>query len=419
MMGFSRHQLIHLPAVLVALVAVGFRQSREALAWIPPSASMPRGTGTGTGTLRMSPSASSLIEEQPSSPGVPAAATTTTRATRTNVTMSSTTTTSADDYTHSFTTNLEARRRELEEANGVVEEGTSRRSTMEPTMRTTSFHKEDHRLEQAWAMAAASTQTMFQAVGFVANETVQAIQSFDASTTTFVRKTAIVAEEPITTYGDAFAKMAKSGRGVLKLLDLVRESLVAPRVALSEATAAATTKVRGTRRIRDMPSRITATLAVVQGVDSTRLTSAPAKVTASQVAYRPTISLSPAKAKTVWGYAAEKEEAFPEKSFSWEHHLKDMASNAGQWTEHVFATMVPQDFTRDFDPGDKEGRQRQHDFSYRQQQQQQQQQQKAKTAEATGPGPTYFLNFHDTPVARQSRTPKMTKAQDNVFFFAN
>ena len=415
--------------LLVALMTVGFRQSHQAWAWTPPSASMPRGTGTSSlSLLRMSPSTSSLIEEQPSSPEVPAA--TTTRATRTNVTATSK---SANDYTHSFTTNLEARRRELEEINGAVEEIS--RNTMEPAIislgATKAFHKENDHLEQALAIAATSTKAMFQAMRFVASETVHVIQSFDAKTTTFVNKKHANsrAEEPITTYGEAFAKIAKSGRGVLKLMDFVRESLVAPRVAMSEVTTAASsspqaTKVRGTHRVREMPKSISATLAVVRGVDTPLMTSstAPASttsnaVTASQVIYRPTISLSPAEAKTVWGYTGEKEE----ESVSLQHHLQDMAIRVGQWTEHAFATIVTQHLTRDFDPvtDDEEGLQRKHDFApYHQRQQQ-----NSKTAEATGPGPTYFLNVHDTetalPKASQRYRPRIMEAQNNVFFFAN
>ena len=459
MIGFSQHHYHYgLPKLLVAAIALFFSQNQEVLAWIPvPLASMecPADSSSSSSLLlKMSSSAdvsysvekqSLLVESR--APTVVGTSTTTTDISISNSTMLMTAATTTatcvnpvDDYTEIFTSCLEERRRELEEVNNDVNVASLEQQPLRttysdnkmptPTKPAKKKEGQQQQLEQALAMTASGIKIAFEAIRFIVNETVQAAQSWDdVATTTFdqKKKKTIVTDisrrsgggdgdsdsreaESITTYGEAFAKIAKSGRGLLKLVEVVKDSLllVASRGVAGDMSASSEARFRGTHSVPERSGGVSATLAIVNGKDTIP----------SQVTYRPTISLSPAKASALWGYTVEREPTFS----SLEQRFKDMTSNAGQWAEHVLAVAGQTIQNKILESAVKV-----------EVEVEDTQKRAATTATtATGPGPAYFLNVQDNRKEEQRSLPVSYHHrhhyrrhhdgmfnQDKVFFFAN
>ena len=254
-------------------------------------------------------------------------------------------------------------------------------------------------LDQALELATTGVATVWTAIAFVAKGTVEATKALNATTTS----------QTDGTYREAFSKISKSGQGILKLgMELVRDVWAAsPPVPQTTAT---TTKFRGTHKIDEELPSISATLPVGDKV----------LASTAAVTYRPTISLSPAEASVVWGYTVEEEETtvtsvFPSitthQDFSLDQ-LKEMATNAGQWTGNVLASAA-KDIGEVLDDSRRAVDRLREDFAYQQ----------AVNAEVlpTGPGPAYFLNVHETtsPAVSFAANIAPRPMEKSTFFFAN
>ena len=253
-------------------------------------------------------------------------------------------------YSKNFASSLEAKVKELKEANIQASKTTAASANLSSSSATANEKKleeekeeeeegvvvvtsapklpvSDVELQQAAKLAITGVQTMWNAVQFVAKGTAQAAKALKVAEMTLEHSSDPSKD---VTYEQAMAKISKSGQGLMKLgFELVREiTATTTKPSLAPDIVETASVMVGTHRVVDVPTTISATLQV---------TGAIPKATAS-VTYRPTISLNAADALTEWGYTGQHQTSIVslEQEVALDQ-IRDMAVNSAS---HVVGSVA-------------------------------------------------------------------------------